>query len=352
VTRRRPASYALAACVAAALAAAGGLAAALIAGGRDVSETGTTFPIRTDAYGRLHAFDVYYRDVVSDHHELVRRWAISYTAWNGASRTAYVLVPRWYTRNRNPPLPLVISPHGRGIRARDNLHFWGGMPAFGPFAVVSPEGQGRVLTRYSWGWRGQIDDLARMPAILARKLPWLRVDRDRIYAVGSSMGGQETLLLVALHPHLLVGAAALDSDTDMRARYHAFAQLPNGGVLQALAREEIGGTPPRAAEAYQLRSPVHWAAAIARSGVPLHIWWSTRDRIVTDQRDESGRLFRLVRSLHPRAPVTEYVGAWRHSKEFHASARLPLALVELGLVQLAELIPEPDRITRERGHSS
>ena len=93
---------------------------------------------------------------------------------------------------------------------------------------------------------------------------------------------------------------------------------------------------------------MYWAAAIARSGVPLHIWWSTRDRVVRDQRDESGRLYRLIRAAKPRASVTEYVGTWAHSKEFHASARLPLALVELGLIRLAETIPTPDEIDRVR----
>jgi dienelactone hydrolase len=302
--------------------------------------------VRTDAYGRLRAFDVHYRDLVRDHHELSRRWTIRYTAWNGVARTAYVLLPVWYSPGRNPSLPLVISPHGRGIEARDNLHFWGGLPAFGPFIVISPEGQGRVLTRYSWGWKGQINDLARMPALLARKLSWVHVDRRRIYAVGSSMGGQETLLLVARYPQLLAGAAALDSDTDMRARYYAFPLLRGGIRLQRLAREEIGGTPITAALAYRIRSPIAWVAAIARSGVPLHIWWSIRDRIVRNQREESGRLYRLIRDLKPRASVTEYVGTWAHSKEFHASARLPLALVRLDLIRLSERIPTPDGIDR------
>lgn len=305
--------------------------------------------VRRAPDGQLHTFDVYYRDLLERHPRLVRRLAVTYRAWNGADRTAYVLLPRWYSRRLDPALPLVISPHGRGIEARNNLHFWGALPAFGPFAVVSPEGQGRRLVRYSWGWRGQIDDLARMPSVLARKLPWLHVDRRRIYAVGSSMGGQETLLLAARHPRLLAGAAALDSDTDLAARYHAFAFLRGGARLQLLAREELGGTPAAVRRAYALRSPIHWAAALARSGVPLHIWWSTRDRIVRDQRDESGRLFRLIRRLNPRAPVTEYVGRWRHSREFHASARLPLALVELGLIRLQESVPEPDRIRRAPG---
>ena len=314
-------------------------------------EAATTIgpPARTDIYGRLGAFEVYYRDLVSDHARLVRRLGISYRAWDGLRRTAYVVVPRWYEPARDPRMPLVISPHGRGLDARVNLRFWGGLPAFGPFAVVSPEGQGRVLTRYSWGWRSQIDDLARMPAILAKQLPWLRIDPHQIYAVGSSMGGQETLLLVARFPHLLAGAAALDSDTNLAVRYRAFRRLHDGARLQQLARIEVGGTPASDPSAYAVRSPIHWAAAIARSGVPLHIWWSYRDRIVRDQRDQSGLLFRTIRRLRPRAPVTEYVGKWAHSTEYHASARLPLALVELGLIRLSERIPTPDRITRVGG---
>jgi pimeloyl-ACP methyl ester carboxylesterase len=185
-----------------------------------------------------------------------------------------------------------------------------------------------------------------MPALLAEKMPWVQADRHRVYAVGSSMGGQETLLLVARYPRLLAGAAALDSDTDMRARYYAFQQLRGGARLQQLAREEMGGTPADVAGAYRARSPIVWAASIAQSGVPLHIWWSVRDRIVTNQSAESGRLYRLVKAMRPRAPVTEYVGRWAHSKEFHASARLPLALVRLDLIRLSEKIPTPDRIDR------
>lgn len=336
---------------AAALLGAAGVLIGLLADGNTSAPPTTSPRIRTDAAGRLRAFDVYYRDLIADHSELVRRLSLTYTAWNGARRTAYVVVPRWYSPRRDPPLPLVISPHGRGIEARDNPHFWGGLPAFGPFMVISPEGQGRVLTRYSWGWRGQIDDLARMPQIAARVFPWLRIDRRRIYAVGSSMGGQETLLLVARHPALLAGAAALDSDTDMRARYYAFPGLRDGITLQAFARLEVGGTPSAVPRAYALRSPIDWARAIARSGVPLHIWWSTRDRIVRNQRSESGRLFRVVRALHPRAAVTEYVGTWAHSHEFRASARLPLALLRLDLIQLREKIPEPDTVTKEPAHA-
>ncbi|RDI76204.1 Alpha/beta hydrolase family [Gaiella occulta] len=292
-----------------------------------------------DERGHLSTFRRSYEDLLADRAGLVRRLAIPYVADDGARRTAYVVLPRWYGPRRHPPIPLVISPHGRGVSAVANLRFWRSLPAFGPFALVSPEGQGRRLVLYSWGWKGQIDDLARMPSILSSALPWLRIDRKRIYAVGSSMGGQETLLLVARHPTLLAGAVALDSATDMAARYRAFARLPGGVRLQRLAREEIGGTPWSVPRAYAERSPSSWAADIARSGVPLQIWWSTRDRIVTGQKDESGRLFRAIERARPRAPVTQYVGAWAHSREFHDTARLPLALVRLHLIELSEEPP-------------
>jgi poly(3-hydroxybutyrate) depolymerase len=312
--------------------------------GRPGARTGEARPVSTPAHQlralrALMPFRVRYHDLVRDHTDLVRTFRIRYTANDGARRHAYVVLPRWYDPRRHPPIPLVISPHGRGISGRVNLRFWGGLPAFGPFAVVSPDGQGRRLTRYSWGWRGQIDDLARMPDIVERSLPWLRIDRSRIYAIGSSMGGQETLLLVALHPSILAGASALDSATDMAARYAAFPLISGGARLQRLARIEIGGTPEQVPLAYAARSPVTFARRIAFSGVPLHMWWSLRDRIVIDQNGESGRLYRLIKRLNPRAPVTKYVGTWAHSREMHPLTRLPLVLVRFGLVQLDEPLP-------------
>ena len=118
------------------------------------------------------------------------------------------------------------------------------------------------------------------------------------------------------------GAAALDADTDMAARYRAFRELHGGLRLQALAREEIGGAPGSDPAAYAARSPIHWARAIARSGVPLHIWWSR------PRPDRAGPARRVGQALPRRSgasarapPVTQYVGDWAHSKEFHASAQ-------------------------------
>ena len=260
----------------------------------------------------------------------VRVIPISYRAHDGLMRRAYVIVPADYVPGT--PIPLVISPHGRGVGARVNVRRWGRLPALGDFAVVNPEGQGRALTLFSWGDPGEIRDLARMPDIVEEALPWLHVDRHRVYAFGGSMGGQETLLLAAHFPHLLAGAASFDAPTNMAARYRAFVGQPLGERLQHLARIEIGGTPATDPHGYAERSPLDAARRIAFCGVPLQIWWSARDRVVTDQRDDSGLLYRMIKRLNRTAPVSEYVGTWAHTTEMKSHAYLPYALSLFGLM--------------------
>jgi dipeptidyl aminopeptidase/acylaminoacyl peptidase len=283
----------------------------------------------------------------------VRTWTISYRAYDGALRGATVVLPSWYGPHRNPTIPLVISPHGRGGNGHGNAHLWGTLPGAGGFAVVNPDGEGRRLGRFSWGARGQIDDLARMPRIVQAALPWLRVDLERVYALGGSMGGQETLLLVALHPRLLAGAVAVDSLVDFARQYRNFPRLscgagcrrawggPLGVRLQWLARREVGGSPTTARAAYAARSPMTYARAIAFSCVPLHIWWSRTDRIVVDSSLQSGRLFARIAQLNASAPVAEYTGSWAHTAIMRAGSRLPMMLAQLGLLPTRHG-PRPD----------
>ena len=265
---------------------------------------------------------------------LVRRWVIQYRAHDGAPRTAIVVLPRWYGPGHNPPIPLVISPHGSGVEPGANARRWGNLPALGGFAVVNPEGQGAKLELYSWGSPGEIRDLARMPRILHETLPWLRIDRRRIYAVGGSMGGQETLLLAAEHPHLLAGAVSFDAPTNMASRYAAFPRLRDGRALQELARLEFGSIPRVNHEAWADRSPLFYSRELAFSHLPLQIWWSKRDRIVVDQRHESGLLYRAIKRLNPQAPVTQFVGTWQHTAEMRPTRQLPAALARIGLLRL------------------
>jgi pimeloyl-ACP methyl ester carboxylesterase len=276
-----------------------------------------------------------------------RTWRIAYRAHTGRTRLAFVLLPSWYGPARHPSIPLVISPHGRGTSGLTNLRLWGDLPGIGGFAVVNPDGEGDHLGAFSWGAPGQIEDLARMPAVVRGALPWLRIDPSRVYAVGGSMGGQETLLLLARHPRLLAGAAAFDAVTDFGHQYRVFGRVacnsacrarlgePFGAVLQRLARSEVGGDPRTAPSAYAARSPLTYAASIAASCVPLQLWWTRRDRIVVDPQRQSGRLLATVRRLNPLAPVEGIEGTWVHSAEMRARTRLPYALARFGLLPAA-----------------
>jgi poly(3-hydroxybutyrate) depolymerase len=210
---------------------------------------------------------------------------------------------------------------------------WAELPGLGGFAVVCPAGMGRRLPLHSWGYRGQVDDLARMPAIVRSARPWLNIDPARMYAVGGSMGGQETLLLVARHPGFLAGAVAFDSIADFVRRYPDFARLGRKGLmLQGLARIEVGGTPETHLREYRLRSPLHWAPQIAASGVPLQIWWSDADEIVVDQQHQSGKLFAELRRLGPTATLEKKTGSWSHTAETYRRLQLPGGSRWLGLL--------------------
>jgi pimeloyl-ACP methyl ester carboxylesterase len=265
---------------------------------------------------------------------LVRRVVVHYRAHDGAARIAIVVLPRWYGPKHHPPIPLVISPHGSGIEPAANAQRWGNLPALGPFAVVNPEGQGARLELYSWGSPGEIADLARMPAILRKTIPWLRINSRRIYAVGGSMGGQESLLLLAEHPGLLAGVVSFDAPTNMVTRYATFPLLKGGRALQGLARLEFGSVPRMNGEAWADRSPLFFSRELAFANVPLQIWWSTRDQIVVNQADQSGLLYRAIRRLNPRAHVLQFVGRWRHTAEMRPTRGLSLALARIGLLGL------------------
>ena len=137
------------------------------------------------------------------------------------------------------------------------------------------------------------------------------------------MGGQETLLLLGQHSRLLAGAVAFDSVADFGLRYRQFARSPRGRLLQGLARLEVDGTPDTNPRGYLLRSPLNWAGEIARSGVPLQLWWSDSDEIVVDQGTQSGRLFRELRARDPAGRLERVTGSWSHTAESYARLQLP-----------------------------
>ena len=92
------------------------------------------------------------------------------------------------------------------------------------------------------------------------------------------------------------------------------------------------GRPDQAPEAYQRRSPLRQVRTIARSGVPLQVWWSSGDQIVFDQEHQSAAFVRELRLLNHCGPIVSYAGTWRHSQAMWAGSLLPIALAGMGLL--------------------
>ena len=169
----------------------------------------------------------------------VRVWTVRYRAHNGLAREAHIALPRDLGPANNPPVPLIISPHGRESRAREPELL--GRPARAR-SVRGDQPRGpRAGAAAPLVGLGAADRRSRdMQYVAKATLPWLRIRPHSVYAMGGSMGGQETLLLVARFNTLLAGAVALDSPTDLARRYRDFARLSNGRSLQELARREVG----------------------------------------------------------------------------------------------------------------
>jgi len=263
---------------------------------------------------------------------LVKTYRFAYRTHDGRMSYALLLLPAWYGPARHPAIPLVISPHGRNTTPTSAASRWYDLPATGSFAVVVPAGQGRRLQLYSWGYPGQIDDLARMPALTEHAVPFFHYESGHVYAIGASMGAQEVLLLVAEHPRLLAGAIAFDPAVDLANRYYEFAHLRGGDKLQAIARLEVGGTPRQVPDAYRLRSPTSYVRQIALSGVPLELWWSTADQVIVNQATQAGGFYERLMHAQPNAPIVSYIGTWRHAVEDTAFGKLPTALARLNLL--------------------
>src|SRR5207253_6864182 len=96
-----------------------------------------------------------------------------------------------------------------------------------------------------------------------------------------------------------------------------------------------GGTPAQVPGAYEARSPRTFVNAIARSGIPVQLWWSRRDSVVTDQVAETGVFYRRLVAVAPAAPAQQIVGYWEHAHEMHPGTQLPPALACFGLADPA-----------------
>jgi pimeloyl-ACP methyl ester carboxylesterase len=319
-----------------------------------------------------------------------RPHTVHYLAWDEqTSREAVVVLPSGWGPGRQPHrLPLVISPHGRNNFGWGNaLHYWRELPAEGPFALVSPDGLSRAHDKasdpldqpppdpslFTYAYKRWIDDLARMPKIVQETLPWLKIDLERIYVLGSSMGGQETLMLAALYPGSLsagtgqlAGAAAFDATCDLATQCAYLSCRPGTKPHDVAARmiEEVNARPrnlrgfqqtatyfnaklgrraplgqllsalPRNQALWDERSPIDYVDQLAQLPFPLMLYWSSNDIIVGNQRrNQTGKLYKQIKAANASANVIEKRGGWAHSAEFVPGDCLSDALVAFGLIK-------------------
>ena len=84
-------------------------------------------------------------------------------------------------------------------------------------------------------------------------------------------------------------------------------------------------------------APTQYVDALAFSGVPLQIYWSVRDRIISDQVDEAALLAADILTVNPAARLWDFEGAWEHTAEMQSRHRLPRALERFGLLRRSEV---------------
>ena len=249
---------------------------------------------------------------------------------DGSARRAYLRLP---VQPSAAPLPLVLAPHPFGWRAEED--YAGGMPGlkrgmhrgwhgianrYG-VAVLQPMGHARELENVSLGYAGQIIDFQ---VLIEAAAVHFSVDRQRIYAVGLSMGGQEALLLAARYP-TIAAVFTFNPIVDLAAWHDDLLVSALPAIKEYRTAEnirlEVGGSPTEVPDAYLERSPSSAPGALV--GTPVAMWWSAWDSVVTGgvQR-QAFRLYQRVKSLDATAPITEYEHTLIHGK------RPPLTLDE------------------------
>ncbi len=213
---------------------------------------------------------------------------------HGARRDAYIALPAWYGPRNNPRIPLVISPHGRGLTARANTRRWGWLPAQGcspssprPGAAAgsrSTRGAHKGRSTTSPGCRRFSDARCRgfastASASLHSAEAWAArrcSSCSRATRTCSPESQRSTPSPTSR------ASTAVFRVSPAGARAHVSGMGRSASVFSHSHVRRSAGRPEsaRSAMCSAARSPTHVRSPA--SCVPLQLWWSTNDRIVAD----------------------------------------------------------------------
>jgi len=202
-------------------------------------------------------------------------------AWDGLSRSYYLLVPASYDSGQ--PAPLVLALHGGGGDADRMCRLPAGINELAEaegFLVACPQGveqhwnDGRTTDRYR-AHRESIDDVGFLLALIDELAADYAVDSDRVYATGMSNGGMMSYRLACEASDRLAGVAAvianLPVDLDCAPSSPIPVLIMNGtedplmphhGGQVSFFRQELGGVLSTEQTAH------FWAQANGCDGAP------------------------------------------------------------------------------------
>ncbi|HOS42884.1 MAG TPA: prolyl oligopeptidase family serine peptidase, partial [Armatimonadota bacterium] len=120
-------------------------------------------------------------------------WEGYYSLADGSGQPFVTVLPEGYTPRKT--YPLIIYLHGMGVRLMPHYE----APLQEPYIIVRAWGRGDTF----YNGLGE-DDILQ---VLAHMRRWYRIDPDRVYLLGESMGGTGIWHIAARHPDLFAAVA-------------------------------------------------------------------------------------------------------------------------------------------------
>jgi predicted peptidase len=227
--------------------------------------------------------------------------------------------------NKDKQYPLIISPHPFGWSNFENFYGgtadllyafkgWTGISERYKIIIALPSGHGRFHEKISLAWEAQIEDLISIPEILNNAN--IKINKDKMFICGLSMGGMETLTTLGKYPNILKAGFCFNAIADLNAWYNDVKQgntdqkLVDMDIL-SLVNEELGGTPEELQEEYIKRSAVSYIDNLTEAN--LMIYWSSKESVVPNQENSQGKkLYDLIKLRNPNAKTYEHDHTYDH----------------------------------------